>query len=106
MTLLESSLRFVQARQRLGLSVEPLTPLRAEHYHVDVDDGLVVTEVTRNGVAARAGIRPGDVIVQLGRFRVATLDDFSALMARLPETGRARMYVVRGGETGYAMLEW
>jgi serine protease Do len=96
----------VQARQRLGMTVEPLTPLRAERYHVDVDEGLVVTAVTPNGIAARAGIRPGDVILQLGRFRVSTLDDFSALMARLPESGRARMYVVRGGETGYALLEW
>ena len=96
----------VQARQRWGMTVEPLTPIKADRYRVEVDDGLVVTEVHRNGVAGRAGIRPGDVIVQLGRFRVASLDDFSALMSRLPETGRARLYVVRGGESGYATLEW
>jgi serine protease Do len=96
----------VQARERLGMTVEQLTPLRAERYRLDADDGLVVTEVLRGGVAAGAGIRPGDVIVQLGRYRVATLDDFAALMSRLPETGRARLYVIRKGEVGHTMLEW
>ena len=96
----------VQARERLGMTVEQLTPLRAERYRLDADDGLVVTEVLRGGVAAGAGIRPGDVIVQLGRYRVTTLDDFAALMSRLPETGRARLYVIRNGEVGHTMLEW
>ena len=96
----------VQARERLGMTVEQLTPLRAERYRLDADDGLVVTEVLRGGVAAGAGIRPGDVIVQLGRYRVTTLDDFAALMSRLPDTGRARLYVIRKGEVGHTMLEW
>jgi serine protease Do len=96
----------VQARQRLGMTVEQLTPLRAERYRLEVDDGVVVTEVVRGGVAANAGIRPGDVVVQLGRYRVTTLDDFAALMSRLPESGRARVYVIRKGEVGHTMLEW
>jgi serine protease Do len=80
--------------------------LRAERYRLEADDGVVVTEVVRNGVAAGAGLRPGDVIVQLGRYRVTTLDDFAALMARLPASGRARVYVIRQGEVGHTMLEW
>jgi serine protease Do len=96
----------VHARQMLGLTVEQLTPLRAERLNLDADDGLVVTEVLRNTPAARAGLRSGDVIVQLGRYRVATLDDFSALLARLPESGRARIFVLREGQVGYTSLEW
>ena len=96
----------VQARQRLGMTVEQLTPLRAERFHLDADDGLVVTEVLRGGAAAIAGLRPGDVIVQVGRYRVSTLDDFAALVGRLPESGRARLYVIRNGEMGQTQLEW
>jgi serine protease Do len=96
----------VHARQMLGLTVEQLTPLRAERLNLDADDGLVVTEVLRNTPAARAGLRPGDVIVQLGRYRIATLDDFSAILARLPQSGRARIFVVRDGQVGYTLLEW
>jgi serine protease Do len=96
----------VQTRQLLGMTVEQLTPLRAERFHLDADDGLVVTEVLRGGAAANAGLRPGDVIVQVGRYRVSSLDDFAALVGRLPESGRARLYVIRGGEMGQTLLEW
>ena len=96
----------VQAQQLLGLSIEQLTPLRAQRLGLDADDGLLVTAVARDTPAQRAGLRGGDVIVQLGRFRVSTLEDLSALLARLPASGRARVFVVRDGQTGYTLLEW
>jgi serine protease Do len=96
----------VHAHDLFGLTVEQLTPLRAERLHLDAEDGLVVTEVQPNTPAARAGLRRGDVIVQLGRYRVATLNDFSALLARLPDAGRVRIFVLRDGQVGYTMLEW
>jgi serine protease Do len=96
----------VQARERLGMTIEQLSPLRAERYGLGVEEGLLITEVRRGGVAGQAGLKPGDVLVQLGRHRVSTLDDFSALMARFPETGRARAYVIREGHVGYTVLEW
>ena len=96
----------VHARELLGVTVEQLTPLRAERLNLAAEDGLVISEVARNTPGARAGLRSGDVIVQLGRFRISTLDDFSALLARLPETGRARLFVLRDGQVGYTLLEW
>jgi serine protease Do len=95
-----------QAKQRLGVTVEPLTPMRAERYGLEAEEGLLVTEVTRDSVAARAGLQPGDVIVQLGRYRVSTLDDLGALLRALPERGRVRVGVVRGDRVGYGTLEW
>ena len=96
----------VHAHELLGLTVEQLTPLRAERLGLDADHGLLITKVQANSPAARAALRPGDVIVQLGRYRVSTLDDFAALLARLPGAGRARVFVVREGQVGYTLLEW
>lgn len=96
----------LQAHDLLGLTVEQLTPLRAERLGLGADDGLLITNVQGNSPAARAGLRPGDVIVQLGRYRVSTLDDFAALLARLPDAGRSRVFVVREGQVGYTLLEW
>lgn len=96
----------VQAKERFGLVVVPVTPMLAEKYHLDTEDGLLVSEVARDSVAARAGIQAGDVITQLGRYRVATLDDFGALLHRLPASGRVRIGVVRGEQMGFGTLEW
>ena len=96
----------LHAREKLGLTVEQLTPLRAERLNLDADEGLVVTEVQRGSSAERAGLRRGDVVVQLGRYRISTLDDLGAILARLPASGRARLFVLREGQVGYTLLEW
>ena len=95
----------VQARQRLGLVVEPLTPLLAARHGLGVEEGLLITQTLRNGAAEKAGLQPGDVIVQLGRYPVPDLERFAALMQHLPTTGRVRIGVVRGDQVGYAMLQ-
>jgi membrane-associated protease RseP (regulator of RpoE activity) len=88
----------VQAKRRLGLVIQQMTPMLAEKYHMSVEDGLLVTEVARGSVAGRTGIEPGDVLVQLGRYRVETLDDFAGLLDHLPSTGRVRIGVMRGDQ--------
>ena len=95
----------VQARARLGLSVEPLSPLLAQKYGLATEDGMFVTEVARNSTAARAGLAAGDVIISLGRYQVRNLKDFAALMQMLPESGRVRVGVIRGNQVGYGIIE-
>lgn len=95
----------VQAKKRLGLTLEQLTPLLAEKYKVPIEDGLFITAVDRGSIAARAGLQPGDVIVQLGRYRITTLQDFSALLPKLTPGSRARVAVLRGEQLGYGTIE-
>jgi serine protease Do len=96
----------VESRRRLGILVEQLTPIMAEKYHLATEDGLFVSEVARNSIAEKAGIQPGDVIVQLGRYRMSTLGDLAAGLHRLPESGRVRIGVIRGEQVGYGVLEF
>jgi serine protease Do len=85
----------IQAKAKLGLTIEALTPMLAQKYNINEEDGIFVDAVARNSVAAQTGVRPGDIIVQLGRFRVSTLDDLAALLNRLPTTGSVRIAVIR-----------
>jgi serine protease Do len=95
----------VQAKKLLGVSIEPLTPMLAEKYRLTTEDGLFVSEVLKDGIAAKAGVQPGDVIFQLGRYRVSNLTDFGALLHRLPEAGTVRIGIMRGEQVGYGVLE-
>jgi serine protease Do len=52
-------------RDALGLTVEPITPQMANR--LGVKEGVVVRQVQPGSPAARAGIRPGDIIEEVNR---------------------------------------
>mgnify|MGYP005838927983 CR=1 FL=1 len=93
-----------KARERLGITIEPLNAMLAQRYGLPTDDGMLVTEVLRGTPAERVGLRPGDVIVQLGRYPTRTLKDFSAVMKLLPERARFRVGVVRQGQVAFGTI--
>jgi len=88
------------ARDRLGLKLEMLTPALSQKYGIPVENGMLVMEVLARSPAARAGVQPGDVIVQIGRYIVRNESDFSGLMNALPQSGRIRFGVVRQNAVG------
>ncbi|HEX4053435.1 MAG TPA: trypsin-like peptidase domain-containing protein [Tepidisphaeraceae bacterium] len=95
----------IEAKAKLGITVEALTPMLAQKYGLNEEDGIFIDAVARDSVAARTGVQAGDIIVQLGRFRVSTLDDLSALLSQLPKTGRVRIAVIRNDQLAQGYLE-
>jgi serine protease Do len=95
----------VQASERLGITVEELTPLTAQKYGLLDERGMLVTQVRRGGVAAKAGLQPGDVIIALGRYPVTSLKEFTNLMQLLPDSGKVGVGVSRGGQRGWGILQ-
>jgi S1-C subfamily serine protease len=93
-----------KARERLGITIEPLTPMLAQRLGLPVDSGMLVTEVLRGSPADRVNLLPGDVIVQLGRYPIRSLKDFSALMEILPDRAQFRIGVVRQGQVAYGTM--
>ncbi len=65
----------------LGMQVRPLTDEERRAAQV-VNGGLMITDVG-DGPAARAGIRSGDVLVQLGGQQVDSMDRYNEVIARL-----------------------
>jgi serine protease Do len=60
----------------LGLSVAPVTPEVARRQGLARDaHGLLVEDVNPDGRAAEAGIRPGDIIEQVNRQPVGSVED-------------------------------
>jgi serine protease Do len=96
----------VEAKQKLGLTIEPMTPVLADKYHMTDEDGLFVDAVAQDSISARAGVQPGDILVQLGRYRISTVDDLAALLGRLPTSGQARIGVIRDDQMGFGTLDF
>jgi len=91
----------LQAKDRLGLTVEQLTPALADKYHLNDDDGLLIDAVLRDSAAANAGVQPGDILVALAGTQISTTDDLASVLARLPQAGTVHIGISREGEVGF-----
>ena len=70
-------------KSALGVSVAPLTPELATRFHAPKNaHGLVVQDVNPDGRAADSGIQTGDVIEQVNRQPVQSVDDLKAALRR------------------------
>ena len=65
----------------LGLAVRPLSP--AEKRRAQIDHGLLVEE--SDGAAARAGIRPGDVVLSLNGQPVDSAEQIRSVIGKGPK---------------------
>lgn len=59
----------------IGVEPNELSPELAETFGVKARQGVIITGVLQNGPAARAGIRPGDVITRVAGKPVATVTE-------------------------------
>jgi serine protease Do len=82
----------------LGLSVQRLTPQMAESLGVEKVEGVVVTAVEPASAADEAGIRRGDIIVEVDRKAVRSVDDYKKAVAGARK-GRGVLFLVRRGES-------
>nr|WP_236954006.1 DegQ family serine endoprotease [Marinobacter salinus] len=86
----------------LGLTVKSLPAELAES--LGVEGGVVVADVAR-GPALDAGIRPRDVITEINREKVASVDDFRDVVASLPDDRAVSVRVVRQGRAIYLVMK-
>ena len=86
-----------------GMAVEPLTGDRARELGVRASTGVVVMDVEAGGKAAEAGLRPGDVIAEVDRKPVSSVEE---LRSALREGSRPALVLVhRGGTTAFLTME-
>ena len=72
---------------KLGLALQTLTPELAESMGIERGTrGAVVAEVAPGSVAAAAGVREGDIILEVDRQRITTAEEAVAAFAA-PKTG-------------------
>ena len=67
----------------IGVEPQELTPELAQYFGVKPTEGVIITGVLQNGPAAGAGIRPGDVIVNVAGVPVKDVPGLLSAVAAL-----------------------
>lgn len=81
----------------IGVEPNELSPELAETFGVKAGAGVIVTGVLQAGPAAQAGMRPGDVILQVGDKPVRTVSELLTTVASLTP-GTAADFQLRRGD--------
>ena len=89
---------------KLGVTLGDLTPQIARQLGVEPGEGVVVRDVVAAGPAARAGIEPGMVIVEVNRKPVKTVQDVAQTIAKMKDGEVALLRVRRGQDLFYVAV--
>ncbi len=82
----------------IGVEPNDLSPELAETFGVKASTGVIITGVLQNGPAAKAGIRPGDVITQVGEDKVDNVQELLTAVAGLRPGEGSRFALQRGSD--------
>ena len=98
-TVMDSIIRHGKMiRGWLGVSIQDLTPELTKHFEIKEVKGALVADVVKNGPAAKAGLKRGDLIVE---FDGEVVDDSAALrnMVAGRHPGKTvRLKIIREGK--------
>lgn len=82
----------------IGVEPNDLSPELAETFGVKASKGVIITGVLQNGPAARAGVRPGDVITAVGEKQIGNVQELLTAVAGLKPGDAARFALQRGSD--------
>ncbi len=93
------------AREKIGLSVQDLTPQGRQYYHIDaVVAGVLVTGVSEVSAANDAGLAEGDVITEVNGRKVSSAEELSRVVRDAKKGDYLRFYVRRFGQRPFSFF--
>ena len=84
-------------QDKLGLTVQNVTPQLAESLGLKRANGVVITAVQPQSAAGEAGLRRGDVILEVNRREITNIDTFQKTVDEA-KPGSNMLFLVRRGE--------
>lgn len=87
---------------RLGLVVENLSD--AQRQSLSLQGGVVITQVEQGSAAAKANLRRGDVLVQLGFQDIANIEQYRKIVESLPTGSPVPIRIYRQGRPAYSTI--
>ena len=88
---------------RLGISLQVVTPEIAVELGMKKPEGVVVTNVDPGGLASEAGIQRGDVILETERRQVSSVKEFNETVRKAEKS--LLLLIYRNGSTLYVSVK-
>jgi len=88
-------LQFWGERKYIGVSLQELNPELAEYFGADEGTGLLVTKVTKDSPAAKAGLKVGDVIVTAEGKKVNQATELSNIIQEKEKGEVVKLQIIR-----------
>jgi serine protease DegQ len=79
----------------IGIESQDITPELADSFGLGRKKGAIIAGVVRGGPADRAGMQPGDILVDVDGKPVGDTNDMLNLIAQLAPGGKSRLTVMR-----------
>jgi len=94
----------VEAASAFGLTVGPITAIVAQHLGLNSTEGVVIMSVAAESRGAKAGVLDGDVILEVNRRAIASVEEWNEVVAGLKQDAKVILTVLRGGRVGFIAL--
>lgn len=90
--------------EKLGLSVQEITPEVAKHFSAEDTEGLIITEVDPAGPAADSEIKRGDIIIEINQTSIKSIDDLKKVIKKA-QGDNLLLLIKRQKKTFYATIK-
>ncbi len=93
-----------ERERNFGLTVQNVTPEIAQSLGLKQAQGVVITAVERGSAADDAGLRRGDVILEINRESIRNLSEYRHAIGGLKKGESSLVLVERGQNTSFVVL--
>jgi 2-alkenal reductase len=92
------------SRPYMGVNFQPVTPDIASAYHLPVQWGAYVTDVSLNSPASKAGLRQGDIITSIGSITLDGTHSFINTLFSFKPGDQIKVVLMRSGNSQEAQM--
>jgi serine protease Do len=105
-TVMESLIKSGKvSRGFLGVALQPLTEELAKAFKIDGNAGAIVSEVTAKGPADKAGVKAGDVVVEVNGKKVEGTRELQLIVAAISPGSKVDVKLIRDGKDKTVSVE-
>jgi serine protease Do len=91
------------ASMELGMTVKPLTKELAKEFEVEMAEGVIITEVEPDSLAAKFELKAGDIVTDINHVPVTNLKEFRDEVRKAK--GRVLVSFIRDGTKQFEVLK-